>query len=48
MRYDHKSLSSHLEIQVSPARCVNDDSGLLRKVDCEIPHWLERRMKHFL
>ena len=27
-------------------RCVNEDAGTLRGVDCEIPHRLERRTKH--
>ena len=28
--------------------CANEDAGPPRKVDCEIPHWLERGPKHSL
>ena len=29
-------------------RCASKDIGPPRGVDCEIPHWLERGMKHSL
>ena len=29
-------------------QCGSEDSESRRRVDCEIPHWLERRMKHLL
>ena len=29
-------------------RCASKDVGLLRGVDCETPHRLERGMKHYL
>ena len=29
-------------------RCVSEEVGLSRAVDCEIPHRLERRTKHSL
>ena len=28
-------------------RCANEDAGFPRGVDCEIPHLLEREMKHY-
>ena len=29
-------------------QCANEDVGLPRRVDCEIPHRLERGAKHYL
>ena len=29
-------------------RCANKDVGSPKRVDCEIPHWLERGAKHSL
>ena len=29
-------------------RCASKDVGSPRRVDCETPHWLERRTKHYL
>ena len=29
-------------------QCVSEDAGPPRRVDCEIPHWLERGTKHSL
>ena len=29
-------------------RCANENAGGARGVDFEIPHWLERGMKHSL
>ena len=28
--------------------CVSGDVGPPRRVDCDIPHWLERERKYFL
>ena len=28
--------------------CANKDVGSPRRVDCEIPHWLEKETKHSL
>ena len=30
-----------------PHRSASKDAGPERRVDCEIPHWLGRRTKHF-
>ena len=34
--------------KLDTGRCVSGDAGLPSGVDCEIPHRLERRTKHFL
>ena len=28
--------------------CASEDVGSSKRVECEIPHWLERGMKHIL
>ena len=35
-------------VSMSIGCCANEDVGSPRGVDCEIPHRLERRMKHSL
>ena len=35
-------------LEPDTGRCASEDVGLLRGVDCEISHWLERKTKHCL
>ena len=34
--------------QADIGQCASEDTGPSRGVDCEIPRWLKRGMKHFI